>query len=265
MNRSDWATFFSREESFFDFVTSNCTELGCFGLNAYPKYTPGFNMAGKVVVSKPQHVRYICHVNGNQALFDKIKSKAAECYDLYDLLSLNDKRCSRQPIFLEDATRIAVHVDKAHSSQLITHKPTVAIVRERKFEDADKQLDLLQSQVQTLKQLGLESAQVNVAVTTMAIHVDSLELVAYFGREDVVFRRPTGYHYRCRVFWEREVKPSKLGFFISRDPIDYHEVSAPRLSRKDSYENSGIKLEFGAPCDGVFWVAQHTRITPQDD
>lgn len=261
MNQSDWATFFSQEESFFNFVTSNCTELDCFGNNAYPRYSHGYDMAGNLVTAKPQYVRYLCHANGDQALFDQIQSKAAECYELYNSLSLNDNPCSRQPIFLEEATRIAVHVDKAHSSQLITHNPTVSIVRERKFENVEQQFDSLQTQVQTLKQLGLESARVDVAVTTMAIHIDSLELVAYFGREDVVFRRPTGRHYRCRVFWDREVKASKLGFFISRDPIDYHKVSAPRLSRQDSYENSGLRLNFGAPCDGAFWVAKKSRVT----
>lgn len=260
MEQSDWADFFSREESFFNFVTSQCVEIGSFGDNAYPKYSPEFTTSGKMIDKKPQHVRYICHANGDQNLYDEIKRRASSCYSLYNSLSLSDKPCSRQPIFLENADHIGVHIDKAHSSQLITHRPLLSLVRERKHENYDIQMRELNDQVEKIKLLGIPSAQIDVAVTTLAIKVDSRDLVQYFGRSDVVYRRPSGLHYRSRVFWGREAKAMKLGFFISRDPIQYHEVTSPRLSRTDSYENSGQRLSFGAPCDGTFWVAKNVEV-----
>lgn len=259
VNRDNWAKFFSDEEKFFKKVTSTTKEITSFGMNCYPRYREVLSDQGKMVVVKPQHVRWIGHVNDNQALFNELMEDAIDVYSLYDSLSASDKPCSRVPIFLKDAKRIAVHTNDAYSSNLITKRPEISLARKRYGRDIDKDYAAYNKMCKELHQLGFQSAHVEPSITTISLKVSSRELAEYFGREDVVFRRRTGNQYRSCVYWQGESNPMKLGFFISLSPITYHTVITPRESRRDSYLKSGKALSFPGPCDGDFWISK----TPQ--
>ncbi|MEZ9463050.1 hypothetical protein AB4178_15210 [Vibrio splendidus] len=253
---ADWVRFFKLEEQFFDDVLSYSSEVESFGSHCYPKYSEEFTESGHLRLTKPQHIRWIGHLNGDLNLFNKLQKQAEEIYDLHQSLTLSEKRCSREPIFLSDATRIGVYKNVAHSSNLITSAEEVSLVRGKYTATPANDIQKYNEMREELIRLGFSTAIVSLAPVTLSLKVSTKELVNHFGREDVVYRRQTGHQYRSRVYWDRKSKPMKLGFFISLNPITYHSVVSPRESREDSYLNSGQAIPFVGPCDGEFWISK---------
>ncbi|MDH5935675.1 hypothetical protein L8R84_05905 [Vibrio splendidus] len=253
---ADWVRFFKLEEQFFDDVISSSSEVESFGSHCYPKYSEEFTESGHLRLTKPQHIRWIGHVNGDLNLFNKLQKQAEEIYDLHQSLTLSEKRCSREPIFLSDATRIGVYKNVAHSSNLITSSDEVSLVRGKYTDTAADDIQKYNEMREELIRLGFSTAIVSLAPVTLSLKVSTKELVNHFGREDIVYRRQTGHQYRSRVYSDRQSKPMKLGFFISLNPITYHSVVSPRESREDSYLNSGQAIPFVGPCDGEFWISK---------
>lgn len=253
---ADWVRFFKLEEQFFDDVISSSSEVESFGSHCYPKYSEEFTESGHLRLTKPQHIRWIGHVNGDLDLFDKLQKQAEDIYDLHQSLTLSEKRCSREPIFLSDATRIGVYKNVAHSSNLITSTEEVSLVRGKYTATPADDIQKYNEMREELIRLGFSTALVSLAPVTLSLKVSTKELVNHFGREDIVYRRQTGHQYRSRVYSDRKSKPMKLGFFISLNPITYHSVVSPRESREDSYLNSGQAIPFVGPCDGKFWISK---------
>lgn len=250
-----WAAFYRAEESLYEYVTSQVTEVQEYGRHCSPLITPLIYEDGRMNSFRPKHVRWIGSVEGDHALLKNIELKAAKVRQLYLDAKPKAERYPRDIMFLPECWKLVVNTNEAFSSHIIRNVEHLVLASECiKVEHYAEQIIQYRELLASLIRNDFTSAEVHYNPATISITVKTTDIIQHFGRDDLVYRVPSGIQYRMRVDEGTHSFQTKLGFVICLNTPIIAQPSSYRKGRGDKYSTVSEPLPFPEDIKGQFWV-----------
>ena len=202
-NKQIWKAFFELEQSFYDYVITNCDEL-------YSQDPPEFIEVNNQLKA-PKYIRWIGRLTHESSEFKQRLDELQQTYQLAageDFTSYPMRFCE----FYQNVDQINITTNTAFRSRQL--KPsffTLFLINE------DDNIAETSSQ---LKSHGIES-RIHVEQSLLGIQfhffqVNVEDLFEYFKTDKIQARAPSGHHYRARIRFQDESAGEriKLGFIV---------------------------------------------------
>lgn len=242
-----WTHFYNEEQQYLDWLEKHSDPIYRGGEPSIRYREVQF---GTAVFHRPQ--KYIRHILVPHNL-ELAKEKMASVITAYEAALTNDskevKYPGRFPTFLSNVERINVSIKDAWSSQRLTDKPTMTLIK-RYILSEQSEVEMANADLNKLLNNGFSSAALEKLELLDECHllVSESDVVSFFELDAVQKRLHTGSNYTARVTFDDErVETYSLNLLLVESEVPVF-AAQPRKKRTDAYHlNEALKLPIDTP------------------